>query len=144
MFREGRAEAPPEGEAEGVMLLLPGTPLSRPIAAAVRALAWKGKRFDAAAGRLVNRVLPFGLQAVPAQVYRDASRLDGAPCIAIDYSRTSWIARPLRDEIREIGSGLWLGLVWCGRLRLGAFALRFAAPQEVTAPADPPRPESAA
>lgn len=106
LFRAGTAEGIPDGPADGVMLLLSGTPLARPLAEMIRALAWKGKTVDAAAGRLVNRVLPFGMEAVPAQVRREPSRLDGRPCIALDYSRTSWIARPLRDEIRQIGPGV--------------------------------------
>ena len=125
LFRGGTAAAPPDGPAEGLMLLLPGTKLARPLAAAIRGLVWQGKTFDAAGGRLINRVLPFGLRAVPARIHRAASRLDGRPCLVLDYRRSSWIAWPLRDEIRELAPGLWLGLVWCGRLRLGAFALSF-------------------
>lgn len=127
LFRRGAAEAVPDGSADGLMLLFPGTLLTRPVARAIRALLWRGKMFDAAAGRAVNRVLPFGWRAVPGRVRRDASRLDGAPCILLDYSRTSWIAWMLRDELRRIAPGLWLGLVFVGRLRIGAFALQFPA-----------------
>ena len=127
LFRRSPAGAVPDGEAEGVGLVLTGTPLGRPIAHALR-LAWRGKAFDAAAGTLVNRVLPLGLRAVGARVYEGRSRLDGGPCIVLDYARTSAVAWMVRDEIREVAPGLYLGQAFCGPIRFLRFALRFRPP----------------
>ncbi|HET6520333.1 MAG TPA: hypothetical protein VFG47_11050 [Geminicoccaceae bacterium] len=124
LFRRSPAGAVPDGEAEGVGLVLTGTPLGRPMARALR-LAWRGKVFDAAGGTLVNRVLPFRLRAVRAKVYEGRSRLDGGPCIVLDYARTSLVARMVRDEIREVAPGLYLGQSYWGGVRLFRFALRF-------------------
>ena len=56
-----------------------------------------------------NRVTPLDVLAVPARVRTEASRMDGAPCVVLDYSSTSRIAWFVRDEIREVEPGLFLG-----------------------------------
>ena len=127
LFRSGRWDGPPHGPADGLLLMLPGTAASRPIARLIRATVWRGKNFAADGQRMRNRLVPFSLTAVSARLYRGRSRYDGEPCIVLDYSRTSWIVSPLRDEIREIEAGLWLGLIWLGPLRVGFFILRFPA-----------------
>ena len=43
--------------------------------------------------------------------------------IVIDYSTTSFFCRKVRDEIREIESGVYLGKVWWGKTRILDFAL---------------------
>ena len=115
----------PDGRASGAILIGSGTRLDVAVATAVRALAWKGKVFDARAGVLRNRVLPVGLHAVPAKVYRGASRLDGRNCVVIDYSRTSLVAHFIRDEIRLVRPGLYLGRAYWGRSLMFDFALEF-------------------
>jgi hypothetical protein len=130
--RRFRASAPgtaPEGPVVGALMALPGTPLARPIAQLVRALAWQGKVFDPHRGEMVNSILVFRIKAVRARVHRGPSRLDGRPCTVLDYSGTSLVASMVRDEIREIEPGLWLGLayVW------GARVLRFALAQDAPA-----------
>jgi len=121
-FRSAPAGAIPDGPAEGIALLRTGTRLARPFAAWART-GWKGKTVDAAGGRLRNRITPFGVLAIPAAVREDASWIDGKPCIVLDYSRTSRVARWVRDEIREIEPGVYLGVVFVRRRRL---PLRFA------------------
>jgi hypothetical protein len=125
LFRDGEPDPIPDGRAEGTLIVAPGTVLSPPIAELVRLLAWQGKIFDAKQGVLQNRVLPFGLRAVVAQVRKEPSRLDGKECIVLDYARTSLVARSIRDEIRRIGPGQYLGKAyWRGR-RLIDFVLEF-------------------
>jgi hypothetical protein len=58
-----------------------------------------------------------------AKVYRDASWMDGKETIVIDYAATSLLARKIRDEIREVEPGVWLGKVWWGKKRVLDFAL---------------------
>jgi hypothetical protein len=54
--------------------------------------------------------------------------LDGEETIVLDYSQTSLAARSVRDEIREVAPGLYLGLAfWRGR-RVLHFSLRFEQP----------------
>jgi hypothetical protein len=90
--------------------------------------AWQGKVFDLFPpdydhGVLVNKILPMGLGLIVAKVYRDSSWLDGKQTIVIDYSKTSLVARSIRDEIREVEPGVYLGKVWVKRKRVLDFAL---------------------
>ena len=125
LFRQSTAGELPDGEAEGTVLVEPGTELAGPAAKLVHFLVWKGKVFDRDKGELRNEILPFGIQAVRAKVYRDESWLDGKETIVLDYSKTSLVARWIRDEIRTVGPGLYLGLVYWERKKVLHFALQF-------------------
>ncbi len=70
-------------------------------------------------------ILPFGLNAIIAKVYKGPSWLDSKECIILDYSETSLIAHWIRDEIRQIEPHLYLGKVYWGKKRLIDFALQF-------------------
>jgi hypothetical protein len=115
----------PDGEADGTAIVAPGTTYSSNIASFVSHFAWQGKVFDAKKGVLRNRILPFGLNAILAKVYKGPSWLDGKECIVLDYSETSIIAQWIRDEIRQIEPGLYLGKVYWDKKRLVDFALKF-------------------
>ena len=115
----------PEGQAEGTAIIAPGSTFSDEIAKMVSLFAWQGKVFDPKAGVLRNRILPFGLNAIVAKVYKDDSWLDQKPCIVLDYSDTSLVAHWIRDEIRQIQPGLYLGKVYWDKTRLIDFALEF-------------------
>jgi hypothetical protein len=115
----------PDGEAKGTAIIAPGTKFSQPIAEFVNIFAWQGKVFDAKAGFLRNHILPLGLKAIVARVYKGASWLDGKECIVLDYSETSLAASHIRDEIRAIESGFYLGKVYWDKKRLIDFCLDF-------------------
>ena len=115
----------PDGQAEGTAIVAPGTTYSQEIATFINHFAWQGKVFDAKKGVLRNRILPFGLNAIIAKVYKGPSWLDNKECIVLDYSETSFIAHWIRDEIRQIGPGLYLGKVYWDKKRLIDFALKF-------------------
>ena len=122
---EQPARRDPDGEAEGTAIVAPGTTYSAEIANFVSHFAWQGKTFDGKKGQLKNRILPFGLNAIIARVYKAPSWLDGKECIVLDYSDTSLVAQWIRDEIRQIGPGLYLGKVYWNKKRLMDFALKF-------------------
>ena len=115
----------PDGEADGTAIVAPGTAFSPAVAKFVSHFAWQGKVFDAKKGVLKNRILPFGLNAIIAKVYKGPSWLDGKECIVLDYSETSIIAQWIRDEIREIEPKMNLGKVYWEKKRLIDFALKF-------------------
>ncbi len=114
----------PDGLSDGTLIIAPGTGVTRPIARLMK-MAWRGKVFDAQRKAMCNRVLPFDINAVVAKVYRAPSWLDGKECIVLDYAETSLVARWVRDEIRSIAPGLYLGKAYWGRARLLDFALDF-------------------
>jgi hypothetical protein len=115
----------PDGEAQGTAIVAPGTTYSTEIATLVNHFAWQGKNFDGKKGLLKNRILPFGFNAILARIYKAPSWLDGKECIVLDYSDTSLVAQWIRDEIRQIGPGLYLGKVYWNQKRLMDFALKF-------------------
>jgi hypothetical protein len=115
----------PDGEATGTAIIAPGTSYSPDIAKFINLFAWQGKVFDAKNRVLRNKILPLGLNAIIAKVYKADSWLDGKECIVLDYSDTSLVAHWIRDEIREISPGVYLGKVYWGKQRLIDFALQF-------------------
>jgi hypothetical protein len=115
----------PDGEAKGTAIIAPGTTYSEDIAEFINHFAWQGKVFDSQKGFLRNEILPFGLRAIIAKVYQAPSWLDNKECIVLDYSETSLLAHWIRDEIREIGPGIYLGKVYWDKKRLIDFALNF-------------------
>jgi hypothetical protein len=127
LFRSSAAGEVPRGEARGTVLVVPGSELSDEAAKLVHLIAWQGKVFDPDKGELRNEVSPFGFRAVRAKVYKAASWLDGNECIVLDYSRTSLVAHWIRDEIRQIGPGTYLGIVYWNRSKLINFVLEFPA-----------------
>ncbi len=125
LFSAHEAGPIPDGEAVGTAIIAPGTPFSPEIAALINIFAWKGKVFDAKAGFLRNEILTFGVKAIVARVYKAPSWLDGKECIVLDYSETSLVAEHVRDEIRLVDTGFYLGKVYWDSKRLIDFALDF-------------------
>jgi hypothetical protein len=125
LFTASEAGPIPDGQADGTAIIAPGTVYSPQIAAFINHFAWQGKVFDAKAGYLKNRIPAFGINAIVAKVYKAPSWLDGKECIVLDYSETSLVAHWIRDEIRLISPGLYLGKVYFDKQRLIDFALKF-------------------
>jgi len=125
LFRNSPAGDIPNGEAQGTAIIAPDTELGDTAAKFIHIFAWQGKVFDAAAGELRNSILPIGLQAIIAKVYQGTSWFDGQGCIVLDYSETSLVAHWIRDEIRLVGPGVYLGIVYWDKDKLINFALKF-------------------
>ncbi len=129
IYKNASAGELPKGDTRGTAILA-GSLFSKSVAALARLVAWQGKVFDifapnADAGVLVNKITYFSLTFIVAKVYRDASWMDGKDTIVIDYSTTSFFAKKVRDEIREVEPGLYLGKVWWGKTRVLDFALAY-------------------
>jgi hypothetical protein len=127
VYKKAGAGTIPRGDTQGTAILA-GSRMAEGLAKLARLVAWKGKVFDMFAERgekgvLVNKISPFGMKLIVAKVYRDASWMDDKETIVIDYANTSMLARKIRDEIREVEPGVWLGKVWWGRTRILDFAL---------------------
>jgi hypothetical protein len=125
LFTSSPAGDIPDGDAQGTAIIAPGTQYSPEIAEIVNHFGWQGKVFDAKDGVLVNKILSFGLKAIIAKVYKGPSWVDNKECIILDYSQTSLLAHRVRDEIRMIGPGLYMGPVFWDKTRLIHFALQF-------------------
>ena len=135
IFRASPAGDIPSGEGEGTAIIAPGHEVSDAIAKFIHIFSWKGKVFErdpANPGRgwLKNRVLLLGTKAIVAEVFKGPSWLDEKECIVLDYSHTSIVAQWIRDEIREVSPGVYLGIVYWGKKKPSAkrlihFALKF-------------------
>ncbi len=125
LFRTSPPGEIPRGEGEGRVIALPDTPLGDVASKLAHLMAWKGKVFDPEKGELVNKITPFGIQNIRAKVYKAESWFDGHECIVLDYSKTSLVAQWIRDEMREVGPGLYLGNVYWEKNRILNFALQF-------------------
>lgn len=97
-------------------------PLGKPPVAGLWAAAadadwfpWAGKSFqhrDAESGWGMNRVrLGVQLNLFYFTTSFDRSAIDGEPCILLDYNHREnpFVIRKIRDELREVSPGLFLG-----------------------------------
>jgi hypothetical protein len=125
LFKKSPTGEIPDGEGKGTAIVAPGTNYTQDLAQFISFFAWQGKVFDAKNGVLRNKILPLGLNAIVAKVYKGQSWLDGKECIVLDYSETSLVARWIRDEIRQVGPKMYLGKVYWDKKRLIDFALEF-------------------
>lgn len=133
IYMSAEAGTIPDGDTRGTAIVA-GSGLSRIIASFARILAWQGKVFDLFPpnkenGILINKITPFSLTFIVAKVYIDKSWMDDKDTIVIDYSTTSFLAKKIRDEIREVEPGVYLGKVWWGKTRILDFALSYKGAQ---------------
>ena len=126
LFRSSAAGPVPDGDMQGTVLAFPGTSVAKPLAKALYVVAWQGKVVYRHEGMLLNKITPLGLQLIAAKVSLAGSWVDGQDCVLLDYSRTSRVARMVRDELRQVSPTLYLGVVWLWRKRVGWFTLRSA------------------
>jgi hypothetical protein len=125
LFTNAPAGDIPDGEGKGTPIIGAGTQFSPVIASFLNFFAWQGKVFDAKAGLLKNLIGPFSMAAIVAKVYKGESWFDKKECIVLDYSQTSLVAGWIRDEIRMIQPGFYLGQVFGEGKRIFHFTLQF-------------------
>ena len=127
LFRASPAGPIPAGEGDGTVIFAPDTVVGDITAKLVHLIAWKGKVFDPESGTLRNEIGPLGNLGIKAKVYKDVSWFDGDETIVLDYSKTSLVAHWIRDEIREVAPGLYLGIVFWEKDKILDFTLQFGA-----------------
>lgn len=124
LFRSSPPGEIPTGVLDGTAILFPGHRAAIPLASVVRKVVWRGKVVEPAGHALRNRLTLLDIKAIAAVVYREPSQVDGRDCIVLDYSITSFVAGGVRDEIRLVAAGLYLGVVWWYGRRVSWFLLR--------------------
>jgi hypothetical protein len=124
LFRDSQAGPIPDGNMHGTVLAWPGGRLARLLARLIYLIAWQGKVVNRREALLCNKITPLRLRLIKAKLSHDASWVDKHECVLLDYSRTSSVARMVRDELRLVAPGLYLGVVWLWRRRVGWFTLR--------------------
>ncbi|MCK5860950.1 MAG: SDR family oxidoreductase [Candidatus Hydrogenedentes bacterium] len=123
LFTNGDTENMPSGFTAGLGIAFPGTFLGRILGKYVRATSWKGKYFEADRKQIRNILSPFSIKAARGELRIDDGILDGKPSIVVDYTNTIAFGLPIRDEIRKIADGLYLGRAFQGSKPTVFFAL---------------------
>jgi hypothetical protein len=106
------------GDLKGRMLAVPA--LKPPVATAIRAFAsssrfpWRGKSFTplgAASGEGINRVIRDRWKLYRFETFVGPSRGGRFDAVQLDYDLPTnpFFIRPIKDEIRELSPGLYLG-----------------------------------
>jgi hypothetical protein len=134
LYRGARTPQVPDldGDLVGRMLAAPALPrwTAGPLRrfAAWTGFPWRGKSFDSrreSRGTGINRVFR-GLWAqrwFPFETFVAPSRAGAFDAFQLDYDNPSnpWFIRAIKDEVREVAPGLFLGqayFVWRGKPRL--------------------------
>jgi hypothetical protein len=122
LYRRAQPGCIPSGYTCGRAIYCPDKPLSA-VRSKVTHLLWHGKDFRCD-GTLINQWS--GVKAIRARVCYGESWLDGCPSIIMDYSGMSLVWRDVRDELREVAPGLYLGVMYRRRQAGPKFVMYFA------------------
>ena len=122
------------GDLRGRMLAIPA--LRGAAAAVPRALAssarfpWRGKSFwttSATEGAGINRVVLDRFRLFRFATFVGPSRAGAFDAVQLDYDNAGnpFFIRAIKDEIRELAPGLWLGQAWVALPRSTVLGLYF-------------------
>lgn len=125
LYKGGSVGALPDGDSQGTAIIVPGSIFSKILIPLIKGLAWQGKVFHRDRDYLLNKISPLRIKLIKAQIYKGESWIDGGESIILDYSKTSFVAQRIRDEIREVAPGIYLGQAYWGKIRLLNFILEF-------------------
>jgi hypothetical protein len=109
LYTSATPGATPRGRVHGIPIVAPGSPMG-PLASRGGRVIWQGKVFRDDGRTAVNRF--FGLRVIEGNLYSGPSWRDGRPSLVLDYQNTSRVYGQYRDEIRQVGPNLYLGLMY--------------------------------
>ena len=109
LYRQAQPGPVPSGFTPGRMISNPGKRSTVFVSRMTQRTLWQGKIFGDD-GIMTNKM--FGVRFIKGEVQAGESWIDGKPSNIIDYSRTSLIFRPYRDEFREVSPGIYLGIMF--------------------------------
>ena len=98
---------PSAGFARGHVLMMANTPFPK-LKVRIGNRTWKGKHFEED-GEFINQFS--GFKALESKAVLGESWFDGQPCIIMEYPPKTPLFGNLRDEIRQIGPGFYLGRI---------------------------------
>jgi hypothetical protein len=119
LYTNGTVSTPPPGFAPGRAIPNPGARNTMRRSNVIGVL-WKGKVFSDE--QMINRLMG-GREAVTASVYVGESWLDGKPSLILDYAGSKRFG-DVRDEMREVSPGVYVGLTYirkCPEPKLSMF-----------------------
>jgi hypothetical protein len=122
LYRAAPPGAIPAGYTAGRAIYCLDKPLAK-TRSKITNFVWRGKEFHAD-GTLINQWC--GVQAIRARVDYGCGWLDGGPSIIMDYRGMSRVWADVRDELREVAPGLYLGAMYRCRASGPKFIMYFA------------------
>ena len=125
LFANSQPGPIPAGKGQGIAMIANGTFFGTVARKLIAWFVWKGKFFRPETKDLKNRLTPFGILGIRASVYVDKSWKSPGDAIILDYSKTSFVASFIRDEIRVVGPGVYLGKVFMGKKHVFDFSVSF-------------------
>jgi len=123
LYQSATTGITPRGKVRGIPIVAPGKPYGPTASKAARAV-WQGKVFRDDGATAVNRF--FGLRVIEGRLYTAPSWVDGRPSLILDYQGTSRIYGRYRDEIRQVGPNLYLGVMFARTADAPTFTRYFA------------------
>jgi hypothetical protein len=108
LYRNAGPGVQPRGRVRGIPIVSPGKKMGPAMSRAAR-VVWQGKVFNDDGATAVNRF--FGVRAIQGKLSQGTSWLDGRPSLILDYQGTSVVYGRYRDEIRQVGPNLYLGVM---------------------------------
>lgn len=123
LYRSAAPGPTPRGKVRGVPIVAPGKPYGPAASKAARAV-WQGKVFRDDGLTAVNRF--FGLRVIEGRLSSAPSWVDGRPSLILDYQGTSRVYGRYRDEIRQVGPNLYLGVMFARTDAAPTFTRYFA------------------
>jgi hypothetical protein len=136
LYRAGTAPrvADLDGDLVGRMLAVPWAPafVAAPLRAWARSAAfpWQGKTFRSLSperGEGINRVFGDRLRWFRFETFVGRSRAGAFDALHLDYDNPGnpFFIRAIKDEVREVAPGLWLGQAWLVAGRKARLAVYF-------------------
>lgn len=106
LFRDGFPDGGPVGPTRGTVLYADDALIPR-LKARLQGTVWKGKTFPGD-GTFTNRWVG-GITAGTVGTQVEASWVDGQPSLVAQYPPTAPVFGNVRDELRQVAPGVWLG-----------------------------------
>jgi hypothetical protein len=130
-----------DGDLRGRMLAWPSLEARPAVAGAIRAFAgsrgfpWRGKSFHPhteSTGDGINRVVSDRVRLFRFETFIGPSRAGDFDALQLDYDLPGNppVIRSIKDEIRELERGLWLGQAWLRTRKREILWLYFALAQQ--------------
>ncbi|NET33367.1 MAG: hypothetical protein F6K19_15325 [Cyanothece sp. SIO1E1] len=125
LYKQGSVDKIPDGDSKGIAIIFAGTIWAKILAFISKLFFWEGKFFYRDQKFFLNKIPPFGIRAFKGEIYTAEGRFCEGEAIILDYSKTSFIFRQVKEEMREIAPGLYLAQVYWGDQRISNFTLEF-------------------
>ena len=110
IYRNATPGQAPAGFMQGRVVFREDAALAGPRGQVVNWL-WQGKHFSD--DSLINQFR--GPRMIRANVFPGESWLDGKPALILDYHHTSLLWRDVRDEVRQVSPGVYVGAMYLRR-----------------------------